>query len=371
MRNVKIVIGSNFGDEGKGLMTDYFAHQAISRGEKTCVVLSNGGAQRGHTVITPDGQKHVFKHLGSGTFAGADTIIPQTFYINPIFFEMEYSEILPDANIYINPHCRVTTPWHMLTNQMIEDARGENRHGSCGMGVWETKRGTPIYWSEINTDKYDALIELTKAELREKIPPNAPDGLLKTFEDNRLKERFKKSCEYMRKYTMDYSYPFNVYDTVIFENGQGLLLDSCLSTRYSTPSRIGIYNPANLIYSYISYTPANVEICYVSRTYMTRHGNGRFDTECSKEEFPGILDDCETNVWNKYQGEFRYGRLDLDGLKKRVWEDYWQFNKPCKLSMAFTHFNEHQIDTDQIDWCDNLYISDGLTRDSIIIKKEN
>ena len=57
MKDIKIVIGANFGDEGKGLMTDYFSQKPNS-----IVVCSNGGAQRGHTVTTPDGIRHVF-HL--------------------------------------------------------------------------------------------------------------------------------------------------------------------------------------------------------------------------------------------------------------------------------------------------------------------
>lgn len=57
MKDIKIVIGANFGDEGKGLMTDYFSQKSNS-----IVVCSNGGAQRGHTVTTPTAIRHVF-HL--------------------------------------------------------------------------------------------------------------------------------------------------------------------------------------------------------------------------------------------------------------------------------------------------------------------
>lgn len=58
MKDIKIVCGSNWGDEGKGLMTDYFSQKPNS-----IVVCSNGGAQRGHTVTTPDRIRHVFHHL--------------------------------------------------------------------------------------------------------------------------------------------------------------------------------------------------------------------------------------------------------------------------------------------------------------------
>ena len=63
MTNIKVVIGANFGDEGKGLMTDYFSHQALSNKEDCVVVLANGGAQRGHTVTDSNGAQHVFHHF--------------------------------------------------------------------------------------------------------------------------------------------------------------------------------------------------------------------------------------------------------------------------------------------------------------------
>ena len=64
MTDIKVVVGANFGDEGKGLMTDYFCHQATSKNKSCIVVMSNGGAQRGHTVNLLDGKRHVFKHFG-------------------------------------------------------------------------------------------------------------------------------------------------------------------------------------------------------------------------------------------------------------------------------------------------------------------
>lgn len=62
------VIGANYGDEGKGLVTDALSHN------DTTVVRFNGGGQAGHTVVTPDGRRHVFKHIGAGSFRGAHTV---------------------------------------------------------------------------------------------------------------------------------------------------------------------------------------------------------------------------------------------------------------------------------------------------------
>ena len=136
MKDIKIVSGANWGDEGKGLMTDYFSQKPNS-----IVVCSNGGSQRGHTVVTPDGIRHVFHHFGSGTFNGAATYLPKEFITNPLIFAQEYKELISKKiipNIYVHGDCMVSTPYDMMANQVIEESRGKQKHGSCGFGIFET-----------------------------------------------------------------------------------------------------------------------------------------------------------------------------------------------------------------------------------------
>ncbi|MGN0692824.1 MAG: adenylosuccinate synthetase, partial [Oscillospiraceae bacterium] len=137
-RKKKVVIGASYGDEGKGLMTDYFCREANRSGKACLTVLHNGGSQRGHTVSAKDGIRHVFHHLSSGTFASSDTYFADRFIINPMIFADEHPELSPDTKIYCSPNCRWSTPFDMMINQIVEDHRGENRHGSCGFGIWET-----------------------------------------------------------------------------------------------------------------------------------------------------------------------------------------------------------------------------------------
>ena len=92
--SVKIVIGSNYGDEGKGMATYYFSNN----GNQKCLnVLYNGGCQRGHTVELQDGRRHIFHHFGSGTYANAATYFDADFMVNPIFYNKERKQIL-DGN---------------------------------------------------------------------------------------------------------------------------------------------------------------------------------------------------------------------------------------------------------------------------------
>ena len=68
MPDVRVVIGKNLGDEGKGLAVDFFCGQVPD----TLVVNHNGGSQAGHTVET-NGKRFVFHQLSAGSFCGADT----------------------------------------------------------------------------------------------------------------------------------------------------------------------------------------------------------------------------------------------------------------------------------------------------------
>ena len=75
---IHIIIGKNYGDEGKGLAVDYFAGTAKRRGTPVLVVRHNGGAQAGHTVDRRNG-RFIFHQLSSGSFLGADTLWAKTF----------------------------------------------------------------------------------------------------------------------------------------------------------------------------------------------------------------------------------------------------------------------------------------------------
>src|SRR5512145_1535019 len=89
-RSATAILGANFGDEGKGLMTDCFAARAPSR---TLVVRTNGGAQAGHTVVTPSGRRHVFSHVGSGALSGAPTLLSRFFVSSPLLLEKEWPDL--------------------------------------------------------------------------------------------------------------------------------------------------------------------------------------------------------------------------------------------------------------------------------------
>ena len=390
MRNIKIVIGANFGDEGKGLMTDYFCHQAAQRNENCIVVLHNGGAQRGHTVTTPDGIKHVFHHFGSGTFCGADTYCSKDFILNPMIFFQEFGELKIlgyEPKVYINPLCKFSTPFDMILNQIVEEHRSGNRHGSCGVGIYETllrekEQKYAIFFGE--------LFFLTDEQIRKR---------LYMIRDEWMKIRFKmediefiseewssiiNSSSLIDHYLIDLKFMRDVsvktnnsilssYKNIVFENGQGLLLDQN-NTEYFphlTPSNTGCKNPLDIISkSFTDKKDLRIEACYVTRTYLTRHGAGRLDNECKREDINENMFD-HTNLPNPHQGTLRYAYLITGDLTMRISADFKllsnQYSFDCICSLAMTHVNEY---IDDNVWNLNYgfeknYISDGETRSNI------
>lgn len=362
MKDIKIVVGSNWGDEGKGLMTDYFSQKPNS-----IVVCSNGGAQRGHTVTTPNGIRHVFHHFGSGTFNHASTYLSENFIVNPIIFKQEYDELTKLGyvpNVYINQDCMLTTPFDMMANQIVEENRGKNKHGSCGLGIFETIKRYKAGITDVDNHIREYYLEQFEKE-----NIILTDEWSRIFLDNGIFEHFLDDWDFMNNHSLAMSdnYFLNQFDNIVFEAAQGLLLDQN-NTEYFphlTPSNTGIKNPKRIIENVEWNDEINIETCYVSRTYLTRHGAGKFPSECNKRFINEYMFD-KTNVPNPFQDTLRYGTLDLGELYSRCSKDIGNFGD--KKSIAITHCNEYGWNNDKLielfkDW--NIYYSDGETHNDV------
>ena len=385
MRELKYVIGANFGDEGKGLMADYFCHQAISNGKKVLGILPNGGAQRGHTVVTPEGKQHVFHHMSSGTFAGADTYFGGNFIINPMVFMQEYNELKPSTKFYIDDICKVSTPFDMLYNQAVEVERGNNRHGSCGLGIFETidryknTAYSPYYGDFIcpsigfTCGIREYLFRVKKyyeEKARTQLGKNISD-IFDIWDSDGLVNHYIHDFEQMSNIVKicNESYIEENYDVGVVELGQGLLLDSENHEYYPnlTPSRTTFHGNMQYIQPMHS-NGGDLEICYVTRTYLTRHGNGRLDNECKREELSNSIED-KTNLPNEFQGSLRFAPLDVDSLIDRINKDYYFINlHGARKTLAVTHCDQLSIWENMgkiLDSFDQVYTSLGETRKNI------
>ena len=126
---------------------------------------------------------------------------------------------------------------------------------------------------------------------------------------------------------------------------QGLLLDVIYEELAPdlTTSRTGIPGVSRVLYSADLYDCRDIEMCFVSRTYFTRHGAGFFPTECSAKDLFGEDKQDATNVWNEFQGSFRYGYFEEDRFHNVCDQEFKKAKRMypyIKLSFAFTHADE-------------------------------
>jgi len=364
MKKIKIVIGANFGDEGKGLMTDYF-----STSPNTIVVCHNGGAQKGHTVVTPDGKRHVFNHFGSGTLANAETYLSEDYIVNPMLFHREYNELsdmgyLIDCApmVFVNEKCLITTPYDMMINQIVEEQRSGDKHGSCGTGIFETivrnrnetfnLNAKKVFSDNLWMDSYvSSMMNRIKtiytskrlSELNVNIKDTKWEHLI--YDDNEIISNYMKDIQFMKEHVIIVNDSqekslLNGHDNIVFEGAQGLLLDQNNTDYFPnlTPSNTGLTNPVKILKAN-GLTSEDIEVCYVTRSYATRHGAGRFETECESKLIAEDLVDS-TNIQNPFQDTIRYGKLDVDLMMKNIKNDLSIVDFDIKTSIAITHLDE-------------------------------
>lgn len=350
----RAVIGSSFGDCGKGVVTDYLC----SRGAGI-VVRYNAGAQAGHTVVTPEGERHVFKHVGSGTFCGVPTYLSSYFVLNPILFMQEREELVAlgyHPEVYAHPDCLVTTFTDMLINQVREEKRGKNRHGSCGVGFHETIVRSNVPELKITmSDLWNGgkRLESQLSEICGKYTKFRCGDALEGLDVEKAIAVFIEGCEHFAQCVN----PLGIGQCKdpVFEGAQGLLLDQNNKEFFPhvTHSNTGMTNVEALC---AQAGIAKKEIFYVSRTYLTRHGAGPLPGEDSSMSF-----DDETNRPNRFQGGLRFAPLDVSKLKERIHKDAG--GNPYKL--VLTHCDQLESPCPADLYCD------GPTRNCISETKKS
>ena len=173
---VTAVVGANWGDEGKGKITDMLAEKA------DIIVRFQGGANAGHTIVNDYG-KFALHTLPSGVFYGHTTsIIGNGVALNiPVFFK-EYNEVVsrgvPAPKILISNRAQMVMSYHILFDQYEEERLGGKAFGSTKSGI------APFY-----SDKY-AKIGFQVSEL---------------FDEEALKEKVARICE-TKNVTLEHLY---------------------------------------------------------------------------------------------------------------------------------------------------------------------
>jgi len=366
------IIGAGFGDEGKGLLTDYFSE----KNKNSLIVRFSGGGQSGHTVEKPDGRRHAFAQIGSGTFTEKDTYLSRYFVVNPYLFLKEVKELDFNINkIYINKNCYVTTPYDVLINQIIEEVRGKDKHGTCGIGFGETIERNedslfPLKVVDLLDEEFvkatlwfinSKYLERRLSKLGVKKMPYKFIKIRSFFENIDL-NFIRDIREFLKHVIICDDEVMEKRENIIFEGSQGLLLDqNSKFFPHVTRSNTGLTNIEEMI------KDINIDVLdviYVSRSYTTKHGEGPLPFELKIKPYEKIVD--KTNEYNDFQGRLRFSYLNLDPISQAIKKDIEKVSIQINPMMAFTCLDQlgenvniiidNKIISCYKDWFSNFYL---------------
>lgn len=332
--NLEIVLDPFFGDSGKGQLTN---NLCLRRGKKkTLVIRFSGGPQSGHNVNHKN-LNHCFSNFGSGTLLQIPTYWSQYCLVDPIMAVAERSrlrEIGIEPKVIYSPLCEIITPFDTWSQW----ANTENRkQGTVGSG----------YKSALDRIKAGYHLTMLDARnifvLREKI---------KSIQDNYYRWEniqyptanftIDKWVYLVNQYASEY-YLENFlelvksYENIIFEGSQGILLDQTFGVMpWCTPSDTTSKNALSLISEISKKIP--IDIYYVARPYITRHGPGPL--LCDSR----VIDKVDpNNPYNEYQKSFRSCEFSTDLLMHSIEIDEManKFNEyNLRKHIVFSHGKE-------------------------------
>lgn len=280
-----IVVGTQWGDEGKGKIIDIIASRA------DVVVRSQGGNNAGHTVVN-DGQTYKLHLIPSGIlYKNTACLIGAGVVLDPKDFLSEIDDLssrgISFDNLKIDPRAHVVMPWHITLDGLSEKFRGNSDIGTtkrgigpCYMDKYE-RCGIRVY-DLVHPEVFAEKVRMT-GKLKNKIITEVYGG-----EPHDIEAIIKEYTEYgkrLAKYVDDVS--VIVYEaakankTIMFEGAQATLLDIDFGTypyvTSSHPLSAGVCVGTGVGPMIIS------NIIGVAKAYTTRVGKGPFPTELDDE----------------------------------------------------------------------------------------
>lgn len=280
-----VIVGSQWGDEGKGKMTDYLSQDA------DFVVRSQGGNNAGHTIAF-DGKKFALRLVPSGIF-GKDklAVIGNGVVINPpaLLKELHYLQDngIDISGLRISSRSHVTFPYHILLDKCQEEAKGDHKVGTTKNGIG------PTYMDKVSRVGIRMCDLLEKDTFETKLRRNLAEKnelftKLYHVDPINFDDIFESYYEYgqeLKKYVTDTSRIVNdALDNgqrVLFEGAQGVMLDVDQGTYpYVTAS-----NPiAGGVCTGVGVGPNKINtVVGICKAYSTRVGAGPFPTELTDE----------------------------------------------------------------------------------------
>jgi adenylosuccinate synthase len=315
----KIVVGTQWGDEGKGKVTDMLASTA------DVIVRYGGGNNAGHTVIVGD-EKFELHIIPSGIlYPDKDCVIGNGVVLDPEVLLEEMKGLqergISLKNLYISDTAHVIMPYHRLFDRLEEERKGDDKIGTTGKGIGPTytdkaaRRGFRISDLMDEDTFYKKLKSVLEYQnlLLEKVygaDPLTPEEII---------DRYQPCMEELKPYIVNTSLLVDRADQkdkkIFFEGAQGTLLDIDYGTypyvTSSNPTAGGVCTGAGI-------GPVKIDdVIGVAKAYITRVGEGPFPTELT-----GDVGEKLRKSGNEYGVTTgrprRCGWLDLPILKHAV-----------------------------------------------------
>ncbi|QOI96010.1 MAG: adenylosuccinate synthase [Flammeovirgaceae bacterium] len=318
MAKVDVLLGLQWGDEGKGKIVDVLAPKY------DVVARFQGGPNAGHTLEF-EGIKHVLHQIPSGIFRErTKNIIGNGVVLDPIIFKKEIESLIKfnlnlKANLFISKKATLIIPSHRLLDQAFETAKGEDKIGSTLKGIgpsYQDKIGRQgLRVGDILSDNFNAKFNKL-AESHLAILKNYPV----TFNWSELCDQFFDAVKFLRQFNLvesEYMINHELKDgaSILAEGAQGSLLDIDFGSYPFVTSSNTIAAGAC---TGLGVAPKHIgEVYGIFKAYSTRVGSGPFPTELFDEE--GERMRKEGNEYGSTTGRpRRCGWIDIPALKYSI-----------------------------------------------------
>lgn len=315
---VDVLLGLQWGDEGKGKIVDVLAPRY------DVVARFQGGPNAGHTLEF-DGIKHVLHQIPSGIFrASTRNVIGNGVVLDPIVFKAEIEKLSKynldvQANLFISKKATLIIPTHRLLDQAQEKAKGADKIGSTLKGIG------PSYQDKIGRQGLrvgDVLASSFREKLKKLV--DVHQEILKhhdiTFNWPELEAQFMDAVEFLKTFKLiDSEYFLNqelvAGSTILAEGAQGSLLDIDFGSYPFVTSSSTVSAGAC---TGLGVAPSRIgEVFGIFKAYSTRVGSGPFPTELLNAEGEAMRK--EGNEFGSTTGRpRRCGWIDLPSLKYSI-----------------------------------------------------
>ncbi|MFX4262984.1 adenylosuccinate synthase [Pelotomaculum propionicicum] len=280
-----VVIGAQWGDEGKGKVTDFLAEKA------DMVVRYMGGNNAGHTVVVEDREFKMHLIPSGILYPDKMCIIGSGVVIDPAVLLKELESLekqgISTANLRISQRAHVIFPYHQKLDQVEEERKGNNKIGTTcrGIGPAYTDKSARVGIRVIDlldAEEFPALLE-ANIKSKNQILTEVYNG--KSLDYGEVLNNFKGYAEALRKYVCDTSILVNDAvqqgQNIVFEGAQGTLLDLDHGTYpYVTSS----HPTAAAACLGAGIGPTRIgRVIGVAKAYTTRVGEGPFPTELNDD----------------------------------------------------------------------------------------